>query len=203
MILLASASPRRKSLLGQLVKEFDVLPADIDETPFAKEDAADYVKRMALEKAKAAAVLSQQAQLVPSERAIILGSDTSVVSDGEILGKPENYEHAKAMLRSLSGCTHQVMTSICMLDSRFDHAVVKNVVTHVTFRRISDVEIAQYWQSGEPQDKAGSYGIQGLGSIFVEQISGSYSAVVGLPMFETAQLLQEVGIMPLQEISNE
>ncbi len=203
MILLASASPRRKSLLGQLVKEFDVLPADIDETPLHNEIAADYVKRMALEKAMAASILSQQSKLSPPNRAIIIGSDTSVVLDGKILGKPESFEQAKGMLRSLSGETHEVMTSVCLLDARVEHVVVKNVVTKVTFRRISDLEISQYWQTGEPQDKAGSYGIQGLGSVFVEQIAGSYSAVVGLPMFETAQLLQQVGIMPLQEMSNE
>ena len=203
MILLASASPRRKSLLGQLVKEFDILPADIDETPLLNEKAEDYVKRMALEKAKAASLLSCQSALPAPNRAIIIGSDTSVVLDGIILGKPESFEQALSMLRLLSGKTHQVMTSVCLYDTRHEHIVVKNVVTEVSFRRISDLEIKQYWQSGEPQDKAGSYGIQGLGSVFVEQISGSYSAVVGLPMFETAQLLQEVGIMPLQEISGE
>jgi septum formation protein len=203
MILLASASPRRKSLLGQLVKEFDVLPADIDETPFVNEIAADYVKRMALEKAKAASALSQQSKLSPPNRAIIIGSDTSVVLNGTILGKPESFEQAKGMLRTLSGNTHQVMTSVCLLDARFDHHLVENVITEVTFRRISDLEISQYWQTGEPQDKAGSYGIQGLGSVFVERISGSYSAVVGLPLFETAQLLQQVGITPLQEMTNE
>jgi len=203
MILLASASPRRKSLLGQLVKEFDVLPADIDETPLKNEMAADYVKRMALEKAKAASVLSKQSKLSPPNRAIIIGSDTSVVLDGKILGKPESFEQAKEMLAALSGKTHEVMTSVCLLDARFEHVIVKNVITKVTFRRISDLEIIQYWQTGEPHDKAGSYGIQGLGSVFVEQISGSYSAVVGLPMFETAQLLQQVGIMPLQEMTNE
>ena len=203
MILLASASPRRKSLLRQLVREFDILPADIDETPLVNEAAAAYVKRMALEKAQAAANLSQQSKLPPPDRAIIIGSDTSVVLEGEILGKPENFEQARTMLRSLSAKTHEVMTSVCLFDARFNHVTVKNVITQVTFRRISDLEISQYWQSGEPQDKAGSYGIQGLGAVFVERISGSYSAVVGLPMFETAQLLQEVGIMPLQEISNE
>lgn len=203
MILLASASPRRKSLLGQLVKEFDVLPADIDETPLVNEIATDYVKRMALEKAKAASVLSQQSKLSPPNRAIIIGSDTSVVLDGKILGKPENFDQAKGMLRSLSGKTHEVMTAVCLLDARFEHLVVENVITEVTFRRISDLEIRQYWQTGEPQDKAGSYGIQGLGSVFVERISGSYSAVVGLPMFETAQLLQQMGITPLQEMTNE
>lgn len=203
MILLASASPRRKSLLGQLVKEFEILPADIDETPLLHEAAPDYVKRMALEKAKAAALLSKQSKLSPSERAIIIGSDTSVVLNGAILGKPENLDHARSMLRMLSGETHEVMTSICILDARFDHILIENVITQVTFRRISDLEISQYWQSGEPQDKAGAYGIQGLGSVFVESIRGSYSAVVGLPLYETAQLLQEIGIMPLQEMSNE
>ena len=203
MILLASASPRRKSLLGQLVREFDILPADIDETPFENEDAAEYVQRMAVEKAKASAGLSLQTELSPPDRSIIIGSDTSVVLHGEILGKPENFEHARSMLRSLSGKTHQVMTAVCLFDARFDHLVVQNVITQVTFRQISDLEISRYWASGEPQDKAGSYGVQGLGSVFVEKINGSFSAVVGLPMFETAQLLQQVGIEPLQEMSNE
>lgn len=203
MILLASASPRRKSLLGQLVREFNILPADIDETPFLNEVAADYVQRMAVEKAKAAAHLSQQVELPPPDRSIIIGSDTSVVLNGHILGKPDSFEQAYEMLRALSGNTHEVMTAVCVYDARFDHLAVKNVITQVSFRRLSDVEIERYWRSGEPQDKAGSYGIQGLGSVFVENIKGSYSAVVGLPMFETAQLLQEVGIEPLQEMSNE
>lgn len=203
MILLASASPRRKDLLKLLVKDFQVLAADIDETPFPNEPPDAYVKRMALEKAKAVQSLSEQNGLPPERRSIIIASDTSVVVDNTILGKPSDLQDSRRMLQMLSARTHQVMTSLCVLDCRSDQVILENVVTNVTFRSISDLEIEQYWQSGEPRDKAGSYGAQGLGSVFIEHIAGSFSAVVGLPMFETAQLLQQVGITPLEDMSHE
>ena len=203
MILLASASPRRKDLLKILVKDFDILAADIDETPLADELPDTYVKRMALEKAEAVQTISKQASLPAEQRAIIIASDTSVVVNSLILGKPVNLQDSMRMLRMLSSNTHQVMTSICVLDCRSDTVILENVVTDVTFRSITDLEMEQYWSSGEPQDKAGSYGAQGLGAVFIEQIKGSFSAVVGLPMFETSQLLQQVGITPLQEMSHE
>lgn len=216
MLVLASASPRRKELLGQLVKEFVVCPADIDETPINGEPPADYVKRMALEKAQAVARLYLQGHReslsddevkgskdTASSATVFLASDTSVVVDGCILGKPDSFDDAKRMLRLLSGRSHQVMTSLCLSDLHGEHIQLTNVISEVTFRDISDVEIEQYWQSGEPQDKAGAYAIQGLGSIFVRFVSGSYSAVVGLPLYETSQLLAVYGIHSLEEMSHE
>jgi septum formation protein len=202
MLVLASASPRRKELLSLLVKEFDILPADIDETPYYQEKAEDYVIRMALEKATSAAdIYKQQSNVIIDT--LFIASDTSVVVDGGILGKPTSLDDSKKMLRLLSGRTHQVITSLCLCNLNHDHVATKCVVSDVLFRNISDVEIAQYWKTGEPQDKAGSYGIQGLGSIFVQSISGSYSAVVGLPLFETAQLLAQFGIHSLEDMSHE
>ncbi|MGO3406153.1 Maf family protein [Marinomonas sp.] len=201
MLVLASASPRRKELLGQLVREFDICPADIDETPYQGEDASAYVKRMAHE--KALAVSDKLSQDKTTSSLIVLASDTSVVVDGVILGKPADFEESKAMLRLLSGRDHQVMTSVCLYDVKREHLQLTNVVSDVSFRAISDVEIAQYWRSGEPQDKAGSYAIQGLGAVFVRAVSGSYSAVVGLPLYETSQLLALFGIHSLEEMSHE
>lgn len=202
MLVLASASPRRKELLSLLVNEFEVLPADIDETPFHHEKAEEYVVRMAVEKAKAAS-LKYKNKTDYSARAIFLASDTSVVVDGQILGKPTSLEDSRSMLRRLSGRSHQVITSLCLCDLEQNHIATQCVTSNVTFREISDVEIDQYWRSKEPQDKAGSYGIQGLGAIFVLTMSGSYSAVVGLPLYETAQLLTQFGIHSLEEMSHE
>ncbi|MEO9654772.1 Maf family protein [Marinomonas sp.] len=202
MIVLASASPRRKELLSLIVPSFDVLPADIDETPLKDETAETYVIRMAKEKAKAS--LGRYKQARPSiQKTVFIASDTSVVIDGEILGKPQDIAEAKVMLRKLSGRSHQVMTSICLCDQNLDQLVAENIVTQVSFRSISDVEIEQYWRTGEPVDKAGSYAIQGLGSLFVTHMSGSYSAVVGLPLYETSQLLTQFGIQSLEEMCRE
>lgn len=202
MLVLASASPRRKELLNLLVKSFDILPADIDETPKSNEQAEDYVLRMAVEKAKASAIKYQSLSAF-NDQAIFISSDTSVVVDGVILGKPVDLEDSKRMLRLLSGRAHQVLTSLCVYHLKHQHFLTDCVATDVTFRSISDLEIEQYWRSGEPKDKAGSYAVQGLGSVFVASLSGSYSAVVGLPLFETAQLLNQFGIHSLEEMSHE
>jgi septum formation protein len=202
MLVLASASPRRKELLSLLVKEFEVLPADIDETPMYQENAEDYVVRMAIEKASAAALKYRQ-QAGFDMSAIFIASDTSVVIDGRILGKPASLEDSLSMLRLLSGRSHKVITSLCFSNLQREHIATKLVVSDVLFREISNVEIEQYWKTGEPQDKAGSYAVQGLGAIFVRSISGSYSAVVGLPLYETAQLLAQFGIHSLEEMSHE
>lgn len=202
MIILASASPRRKELLALLVNDFNILPADIDETPFVDEIASEYVLRMAKEKALRAAQIHSETH--PTElKTVFVASDTSVVVEGEILGKPADLEDAKRMLRMLSGRSHQVMTSVCICDQQVSHIVLENVVTEVRFRPISDLEIEHYWCSGEPQDKAGSYAIQGKGGVFVEHVTGSYSAVVGLPLYETAQLLAQFGIHALEESIDE
>lgn len=194
MIVLASASPRRKELLANLVNEFQITPADIDETPYALETPAEYVVRMAREKAEAAIKKHQL-----NHRDIVIASDTSVVLGAKILGKPTDFEHAKTMLRSLSGQTHEVMTSICVCNGGLNRVATDNVVSQVTFRELSDLEIEQYWATEEPKDKAGAYAIQGLGGMFVKHIAGSFSAVVGLPVYEVTQLLSEFGVSPLKE----
>ena len=193
MIILASASPRRRELLANLVSSFEVRPADIDETPFPMESPEEYVIRMAREKAEA--ITAQGVD----HRDVIIASDTSVVIDGQILGKPESFAHAKTMLRSLSGKTHQVMTSLCVCNGGLNRVATCNVVSDVSFREISDLEIEHYWRTGEPCDKAGSYAIQGVGGMFVQHMSGSFSAVVGLPIYEVSQFLSEFGVSPLKE----
>lgn len=182
-IILASASPRRSELLEQIGVRFSVQPASIDETPQTAEVPGDYVERLAREKALAVS-LSFPGKLV-------LGSDTSVVLNNAILGKPSNEREARAMLAQLSGTTHQVLTAIALVQEA--HCESCLVTTEVTFRSLSEDEIAAYVATGEPMDKAGSYGIQGLGGIFVKELKGSYSAVVGLPLQETAALLADAG----------
>lgn len=179
-ILLASKSPRRQELLAQLRVEFKLVDVDVDETPTPGESATDYVRRLAIEKAQAGA---DQAGLA----APVLGADTIVVVDNTILGKPGDQQEAIAMLTLLSNRSHQVMTGIAVVSGRGTFSDL--VITEVTFREISDSEKLQYWQSGEPLDKAGGYGIQGLAGKFVERINGSYYAVVGLPLMETERLL--------------
>ncbi len=182
-IILASASPRRAELLRQIGVTFSVQPADVDETPLADEPAELYVARLARDKALAVAQESPEAT--------VLGSDTSVVLEGVILGKPVDADDAVATLQRLSGACHQVMTAIAV--ARGDRCECRVVTTNVRFRPLSSAEIAAYVASGEPMDKAGSYGIQGLGGIFVSDLQGSYSAVVGLPLQETADLLADAG----------
>ncbi|MEP1217182.1 MAG: Maf family protein [Marinobacter sp.] len=182
-IVLASASPRRAELLRQIGLCFKIRPADIDETPGAGESALHYVERLAREKA-----LAIQAK---EPNSIVIGSDTSVVLAGRILGKPRHGQDAADMLRQLSGTTHQVMTAVAIASKKTCESLV--AVTDVRFRRLSHEEIDAYVASDEPMDKAGGYGIQGRGGIFVEELRGSYSAVVGLPLQETAELLAGAG----------
>jgi septum formation protein len=184
LFYLASRSPRRRELLAQLGLRPAVISADVDETPRADEDPQQFVARVALAKAKA----GRQTAPLPLP---VLGADTAVVCDGRILGKPANADDALAMLRLLSGREHQVLTGVALLGARQQTAVSD---TRVRFRPIGAEEAAAYWASGEPRDKAGAYAIQGLGALFVERINGSYSGVVGLPLFETARLLAQEGI---------
>ncbi|MGM0766963.1 MAG: Maf family protein [Pseudomonadota bacterium] len=181
-IVLASASPRRAELLSQIGLTFTVRPVDIDETVTMGEAPRAYVERLAREKARAG---------TPGVGELIIGSDTSVVLDDEILGKPADAAEATATLTRLSGQTHQVMTAVALASE--GHCTACVVITEVTFRALSDDEIRAYVATGEPMDKAGSYGIQGLGGIFVSNIHGSYSSVVGLPLQETAALLSQAG----------
>ena len=185
-LYLASASPRRRELLTQIGVAFSVKSADIDESVQTGESPEVYVKRLA--QAKAQAVL---ATLTDTD-AVVLGADTCVVQEGRILGKPTDFAEAKQMLGALSGCTHQVLTAVALVSAA--HQEVVCVSTSVRFGTLTDAQIAAYWASGEPCDKAGSYGIQGLGAVFVEHIQGSYSAVVGLPLYETCQLLKRFNI---------
>ncbi|WP_415888940.1 Maf family protein [Neptuniibacter sp. SY11_33] len=184
-LILASASPRRKALLDQIGVQCSVKPVDICEDVRDAEPAIDYVERLAIEKAQACFVLTDGTKAV-------LGSDTTVVLDGRIMGKPADQNEAIETLQRLSGNIHQVLTAVAVVTAEQTRSVV--VTTNVRFRPISLVECEAYWRSGEPQDKAGSYGIQGFGAVFVEEIKGSYSAVVGLPLTETAEMLVQAGI---------
>lgn len=186
-LVLASASPRRSELLAGLGLRFSQQAADIDERWQPGESPEHYVERLALEKARAIAV--------DCPAAVVLGSDTTVVLDGEPLGKPADEAEACAMLAALSGREHEVLTAIAVVGPQGEKSRV--VATKVRFRPLSEAEIRAYWRSGEPADKAGAYGIQGLAAIFVERLEGSYSAVVGLPLAETAALLKEFEITVL------
>lgn len=183
-LILASASPRRRELLSQIGVHFRCCPVDIDETPLADEPAQRYVERLALEKAL---VCLQQ-----NPGTVVLGSDTSVVVDGRILGKPVHEEDAVRMLMLLSGRRHQVMTAVALVSN--ERRCVETVVTDVEFVELDEARCRAYWRTGEPCDKAGAYGIQGLGAVLVRGIKGSYSAVVGLPLMQTATLLQQFDI---------
>jgi septum formation protein len=189
-LLLASGSPRRRELLTQIGVPFTTLAADIDETPLDHETPAAYVERLA--RGKADAGLLQLANDPAYPTACVLGADTAVVLDGRILGKPVDEADALAMLAALSSREHEVLTAIAVVDER--HCETRVITSRVRFRAISAEEARAYWASGEPCDKAGSYGIQGLGAVLVEHLSGSYSAVVGLPLCETAEILQRFGI---------
>ena len=186
-LVLASGSPRRKELLSQLGYEFSVLVTDVEECKHAQETAEEYVKRLSLDKALAA--LSLLGVSDPEKQHVVLGSDTVVVSQGQVLEKPADFSDSKRMLTQLANHRHQVMTAVSVVSATQQNT--KIVITDVWFKPLSEKEIEQYWQTGEPCDKAGSYGIQGLGGRFVTRIEGSYYAVVGLPLFETDQLLQE------------
>jgi len=182
-IYLASQSPRRRELLTQIGIEYELILNDIDETPLADESAHDYVERLAIAKARAG-------QLLAIDNKPVLGADTIVVVDKKLLGKPRNKQDAMAMLLSLSNRTHQVMTAIALVQG--DDVLSEVVMTQVTFRAINEQEALNYWLSGEPKDKAGGYGIQGLGGQFVEKIDGCYFSVVGLPLMKTQQLLNRL-----------
>lgn len=186
-LYLASGSPRRRELLTQIALPFTTLIAPIDENQLPDETPHAYVERLARAKAQAGLAL-----LEPSTDAVVLGADTAVVLDGRILGKPANRDEAVATLSALSGREHQVLTAVALVS----HAktLVRVVASQVRFRPLGLAEIEAYWATGEPQDKAGSYAIQGLAAVFVSQMQGSYSAVVGLPLCETAEMLAEFAI---------
>ncbi|MGI1944260.1 Maf family protein [Shewanella glacialipiscicola] len=199
-LVLASTSPRRKELLAQIGLgrpefSFTQVAPDIDETPQLRETPIDYVQRLAAEKAHAGLALCAD-----MSQPAVLGSDTIVVFENQILGKPTDAADAKRMLSELSGQLHTVMTAIALVYRKDESSLtaktlVRLVQTQVRFCTLSKAEIEAYVASAEPMDKAGSYGIQGMGGCFVAAIDGSYSGVVGLPLVETRELLAEVGII--------
>ena len=182
VLVLASASPRRRELLWQIGVAHRVVVANVDERPHAGESAADCVQRLALAKA----------QQVWPESVPVLGADTAVVLDGEMLGKPHDRPTALAMLARLSGRSHRVLTAVALVNGRGSQLRLSD--SEVQFRTLDATECARYWDSGEPRDKAGGYAIQGLGAVFVSRLHGSFSGVMGLPLFETAALLDAAGV---------
>ncbi|MFT5561764.1 MAG: septum formation protein [Sulfitobacter sp.] len=181
-LILGSTSPRRASLLSQLGVPFTVLAPEVDESHFAGEAPFIYVARMSNEKH---AAVSRSIDSGP----VIIAADTVVLHDDDILGKPENEDEGFSMLRRLSGSQHRVLTSVTIGSNGINNQQFV-VETIVRFRTLTTTECRAYWHTGEPQDKAGGYGIQGVGAIFIESIQGSYTNVVGLPLTETAQLLR-------------
>ena len=189
-IILASGSPRRRELLAQIGVAHEVVLSGVDETLHPDEAPAEYVLRMAVTKAREVA-----ARYAEKDRRPVLGADTAVVVDHHILGKPSYKADAMRHLRLLSGREHRVLTAVALADGETVRSRLS--VSHVRFRPLEDKEIEAYWGTGEPADKAGSYGIQGLAAVFAEEIRGSYSGIMGLPLFETAELLREAGRHPL------
>ena len=188
MLYLASQSPRRRQLLGQLGVEFRLLDLDVDEVRGLAEAAGDYVRRVAREKAGAGLL-----EVVAVPDAVVLGADTEVVLDGEVFGKPRDEAHAAEMLRRLSGRGHEVITAVSVVSAGREAQAVSN--SQVRVAAMSDADIARYLASGEWEGKAGGYAIQGRYEAHIEHLSGSYSGVMGLPLHETAKLLREFGVV--------
>jgi septum formation protein len=186
-LYLASASPRRREILDQLGIAYGLHPQDIDESRMLNEDAEDYVCRLAKTKAENALSLVDE-----QSNSACLGADTKVVCDGEIFEKPEDESDAHRILQALSGRTHLVLTAVALARTGSTEVLLSS--SEVTFKALTEAEIKNYWQTGEPADKAGAYGIQGLGAIFVKEIKGSYSGIMGLPVFETISLLAKIDI---------
>ncbi len=191
-LILASSSPRRKEILEAMGVAFTIRSSAVDESLRVGESATDMVLRLAAAKAAAIPAVSGQ---------IVIGADTAVVLEEEIFGKPVDADDALRMLCRLSGRTHQVMTGLAVATPDRLQSVLS--VTDVRFREIDPDEARRYWQSGEPQGKAGAYAIQGRGGVFVEAIMGSYTGVVGLPVFETARLLRAAGFEVLPAVLTE
>ena len=185
-IILASSSPRRKELLEQVGLKFEIFSPDIDESVCIGESADHYVQRLAQQKA--------QAILAQFPDAIVIAADTSLVLDHKIIGKPESKQHAFEIWTELSDRQHDVLSGVCVLSSECDPNTIQSVVvrTQVHFQKLSQLDMEQYWATGEPIGKAGAYAIQGYAAQFIPRIEGSYSNVVGLPLYETLQLLKNI-----------
>ena len=194
-LYLASSSPRRRELLAQIGIKVAVLKQSVSEQYLSPESPAQYVQRLALQKAQAGLRTLRDGRLRP-----VLGADTAVVVDGVILGKPENKAAALTMLAQLSGRSHRVLSALAVVGKDIlgqDREEVRLSESQVSFRDIEEAERLAYWHTGEPQDKAGAYGIQGLAALFIDRIEGSYSGVMGLPLFEAGEALRPFGIEPL------
>lgn len=187
VLYLASASPRRRELLDQIGVAHEVRPVDLDESRQSGESPSEYVVRLARAKAEAAWDRFARAEEHP-----VLAADTAVVLGDAILGKPRDQADALRMLGELSGRTHRVLTAVALRDGQGLRSHLNE--SRVTFRQLSSSEAKQYWDTGEPADKAGAYAVQGAAAVFIERIEGSYSGVMGLPLFETAELLRQAGI---------
>jgi len=185
MIYLASLSPRRAELLDQIKINYQKIAVNVDETPHPHEKPQDYVTRLALAKASAG-------RLALSTTKPVLGADTTVVCNKQIFGKPLDENDAKQMLRQLSGGSHKVMTAVALVTTTQEKLRLN--INKVYFRQLTEAEIRAYVATGEPMDKAGGYAIQGLASVFIRRIKGSYSGVMGLPLYDTARLLNEIGV---------
>ena len=185
-IILASSSPRRKELLEQVGLKFEIFSPDIDESVCIGESADHYVQRLAQQKA--------QAILAQFPDAIVIAADTSLVLDHKIIGKPESKQHAFEIWTELSDRQHDVLSGVCVLSSECDPNTIQSMVvrTKVYFQKLSQLDMEQYWATGEPIGKAGAYAIQGYAAQFIQRIEGSYSNVVGLPLYETLQLLKNI-----------
>jgi septum formation protein len=190
-LYLASQSPRRRALLAQIGVRFSVLPVEVSEAPGRDEAPADLVQRLALEKARAGL-----ACLAADDPTPVLGADTEVAVDGEVLGKPRDEEDAAAMLARLSGRSHQVLSAVALAAP--GRQAVRLSVSTVWFRDTTAAERAAYCATGEPLDKAGAYAIQGLAAVLIQRLEGSYSGVMGLPLYETQALLREFGLPVLE-----
>jgi len=185
MILLASQSPRRRELLKQIGVAHEVVSVRVDETPLEGETPANYVRRITLAKAAAGQDLYQAHP--------VLAADTCVIVNNLILGKPADAEDAVRILLQLSDTTHQVLTGVALLHDRARHYLLSR--SEVRFCAITEAMARRYWATGEPADKAGAYAIQGYGALFIQHISGSYSGIMGLPLYETGQILANAGLL--------
>ncbi|MCL6635189.1 MAG: Maf family protein [Peptococcaceae bacterium] len=188
-IILASSSPRRAELLRQIGLKYETLVYPVDETPVPGLSPSALVEKLSEKKALAVAEKLRQG--------LVIGADTVVVRQGEVLGKPADFEEAVKMLKRLQGAPHEVFTGLALVDAANGRAVVRHEKTRVFFRNLQDDEIRRYVDTGEPMDKAGAYGVQGIAAIFIEKIEGCYSNVVGLPLALLAKMLGEFGFSVL------